>query len=137
MNAIKTTHNLDFEACLDPIQIFMPGLQRFKVGTVQGQFGLCKNEIFILSITNDEPGNGHLEDVFQWFEYSCKEHKKNFLILEIMNTKFYLHCIRKRGFIPLDTNGQNLIKVFDQGNYIKLKKHGNEILEPLTCVCKP
>lgn len=137
MNAITTQHNLDFEMCPDPLQIFMPGLLRFRIGTVKGQYGICKNELFILSITNDQPGNGHLEDVFQWFEFSCKEYDKNFMILEFQSHRFYLHCIRKRGFIPLDSFGQNAIKVFNEANYIRLKKEGSEVIEPLTNVCKP
>lgn len=117
-----TLHNLDFEVAeKEPFQLF-------RVGTCNGQWGSTRDSYFILSIINEVPGNGHLEDVFQWFETSCKRDKKNLLILEIMNERFYLHLISKRGFKPLDKKGENVIKIFNQKAYELLKQRGNEIL---------
>jgi hypothetical protein len=55
-----------------------------------------------MSVKNESPGNGHLEDLFQWFENSCKRDKKNFMILEFFNDRFKKHCIEKRGFVAIE-----------------------------------
>lgn len=123
MNAIQTSHNLDFESRewrpSEPVanayfrtHLNPNNIQQFRVGTVTGQwfyhpkYGLC-----ILSIVNDSPNNGHLEDVFQWFSYSAKRFKKPLLILELMTERFKKHCIEKRGFIPMPGT-DHLIKIF-------------------------
>lgn len=60
---------------------------------------------------NKEPGNGHLTDVFEWFEYSCKQDKKILLVREFFNDEFYKHCIEKRGFVQVP-NTKDLMKTF-------------------------
>jgi len=65
-----------------------------------------------MSVMNESSGNGHLEDVFEWFEHSCKRDKKALMILEFFNDRFKKHCIEKRGFIAIP--GRNdLIKIYD------------------------
>lgn len=131
-NEVITTHKLDFETA--------PGVYGphpvFRVGTCNGQYGSTKDSYYILSVINDEPGNGHLDDVFEWFEHSCKRHGKNLLVLECFNPGFYLHLISKRGFIPLDSQAENCIKIYNKKQYKKLLKNGNEIIQKgsLTCV---
>ncbi len=53
----------------------------------------------ILSIRNRCKHNGHLEDVFEWFEKSCRRDKKVFRVLEVWNKRFKRHLIEKRGFM--------------------------------------
>lgn len=97
MNAVITEHKLDFESAdwhRDP------KAKRFRVGTCEGIYYVTKNSLDILAITNNSPGNGHLNDVFEWFEYSCREYKLKFRILEVWNLRFKKYLIEKRGFTP-------------------------------------
>lgn len=132
-NEIKTTHNLNFEMAPS---IYGDMNAMFKVGTCEGLFGCTADSYYILAITNKFPGNGHLNDVFEWFEHSAKRDKKNLLVLECMNDLFYKHLLSKRGFVPLDAKGENCIKVFNRKQYRRLLKNGNEIIqkETLTCI---
>lgn len=129
-NACITKHNLDFESCEDYLGL------RFRVGTCTGLWGSEKDSYYILAVTNDKPNNGHLDDVFEWFEFSCKRDKKNMLVLQLFNANFYLHLVSKRGFIPLDTDGENVIKVFNKTRYNQLIKKGNSIIDVNTSKCK-
>lgn len=138
-NACQTTHNLDFEVAESPYNIFGDifgsGHKLFRVGTCNGQWGSTPDSYYILSVINEEKGNGHLTDVFEWFEFSCKRDNKNLLVLECINEDFYLHLLSKRGFIPLDDKGNNVIKVFNKKKYKQLKKKGNEIINAKTLQC--
>jgi len=136
MNAIQTKHNLDFEAAPSPYDVFGDNHQMFRVGTCEGQWGFTKDCLFILSVLNKEQGNGHLDDVFEWFEFSAKRQGMNLMVLECMNQRFYDHLIKKRGFQPLDAKQTNCIKVFNRRKFKQLIKNGNEIInkETLTCI---
>lgn len=104
----KTSHKLKFEVA--PWER-NPAFMLFKVGTCHGQWMSTELAYCIVSIMNEQPGNGHLEDVFEWFENSCKRDKKALMILEFFNDKFKDHCINKREFIQVP--GRNdLIKIF-------------------------
>jgi hypothetical protein len=70
----------------------------FRIGTCEGQWFAIEHSYCILSVLNNNPGNGHLDDVFEWFEFSCKRDKKALLVLEVMNDRFKQHLITKRGF---------------------------------------
>jgi hypothetical protein len=94
-NAITTEHKLDFMATVWHRD---PGIMVFKVGTCHGQYVFSDQGLEIISIINDKPGNGHLNDVFQWFEYAARVQKLNLLIRAFMNNRFKKHCIKKRGF---------------------------------------
>lgn len=110
-NVIITTHNLDFEA--KPFYIQIPGEPTnicFKVGTCHGLYIITKTAVEIIAITNEQKGNGHLNDVFEWFEYSCKTSKRNLRIVELMNKQFEKHLITKRGFQK--QGDVNVIKYF-------------------------
>lgn len=89
-----------------------PEWQDCKVGTVHGQWQVRGGHYVILGIMNMIPGNGHLDDFFEWFEYSAKRDKTSIIILEIWNRKFYDHLISKRGFFPVKQNDSILIKDF-------------------------
>ena len=108
MNAVITKHELDFESCQWPID---PNINLFRVGTVTGQWYFDDKGLNILSFLNDQPGNGHLEDVFQWFEYSAKTYKVPLIILECMNERFKEHLIAKRGFVKIPKT-DHVIKEF-------------------------
>ena len=100
----KSTHNLLFETA----PFYTPDAIRFRVGTCTGIYSYESTKYIIIGITNHEQGNGHLDDVFEWFENSCKRDKKNLMVAEIMNRRFRKHLIEKRGFTALDED--NVIK---------------------------
>lgn len=90
----KTTHDLPFEVAAWLTSNFM----RFRIGTCNGLWR-CTNEFYdILAIDNTKPGNGHFNDVFEWFEHSCQRDKKSLRILEVWNGRLKEHLITKRGF---------------------------------------
>ena len=98
---MKTKHGLDFEACPWESTLGVDdNYSRFRVGTCEGLWASTERTYDILAITNSQPGNGHFEDVLQWFENSCKRDGKALRILECWNKAFKMHLIRKRGFSP-------------------------------------
>lgn len=106
----KSSHNLIFESC--PWER-NPAMQCFRIGTCEGQwfYSDLANAYCILTVINNCPGNGHLNDVFEYFENSCKRDQKALMILELMNEHFKKHLIEKRSFIPMPGT-DHLIKVF-------------------------
>lgn len=109
MNHIETKHNLDFFSAPYPNLFEDETWIQYKVGTVTGLWNVDVDNYIILSFVNSEAGNGHLQDVFQWFENSCKRDNKNLVIKEIVNERFYNHLINKRGFVTTEEENQ-LIK---------------------------
>lgn len=102
----QTTHNLAFE--------YAPWERsddwfRFRIGTCHGLWRSTSFSCDILVVDNDEPGNGHLEDTFEWFENSCRRDGKLLRIMEIFNSRFKKHLMEKRGFTEI---GIHCIKQF-------------------------
>ena len=95
-NAIKTKHNLDFES-----RPWLGEIQEFQIGTCTGQWFPMGKSYCILSVVNSEMGNGHLDDVFEWFEYSCKRDGYSLKVLSVMNKRFEKHLKEKRGFVGI------------------------------------
>lgn len=56
----------------------------------------------ILAIVNDLPGNGHFEDVMDWFQSSCVCAQVPLIIRSVDNKKFLKHLIDKRGFVQIN-----------------------------------
>src|SRR5688500_4237623 len=98
-NQLQTTHRLDFEAapweCMGSMD---ENFTKFRIGTCEGLWASTDKTYDILAITNNVPGNGHFEDVLQWFEHSCRRDKKALRILEVWNKRLKMHLVRKRGF---------------------------------------
>lgn len=128
MNAIQTRHGLDFEACDDPFGsladlLVQAGLVHdddahagipwmlFRIGTCEGKWRATPDAYEILAVVNNEPGNGHFEDVLEWFEYACRRDGKSLRFVEFMNQRFRRHLIAKRGFLA---EGRNAVKQFRQ-----------------------
>jgi len=102
MNAVQTRHGLDFEqAPWEPLPGFpiAATFARFRIGTCEGLYSFG-DSLDILAITNSDPGNGHFEDVLEWFYFACKRDKKDFRFLEVWNKRLKNHLITKRGFKP-------------------------------------
>lgn len=108
----KTTHDLPFLSAHWNNPFNDQGWKVFKIGTCTGQWGVTKDSYDILTVINDEPGNGHFEDVLQWFEQSCRRDKKALRILEVWNKNLSKHLVEKRGFTY--QSNDNLIKRFKQ-----------------------
>lgn len=100
----KSTHNLLFEVAPH----FMPEFRNYRVGTCNGIYTWSDKAFIILAVVNDEKGNGHLDDVFEWFENSCRRDKRDLIVAELMNERFARYLITKRGFTIL--NKTDLIK---------------------------
>ena len=84
-NAIIRTHKLDFECAPWPLN---EAIAVFRVGTCEGQYLFMRKSICILSVVNSVPGNGHLDDVFDWFEFASKKQGHSLKVLAIMNERF-------------------------------------------------
>lgn len=109
----KSEHNLAFEvAPWVPLPGFPPAQQfmKFRVGACEGLWRSTPNSFDILAITNNKKGNGHFNDVLQWFEHSCRRDKKVLRILEVWNKKFKQHLINKKAF--KDIGNCNVEKLF-------------------------
>jgi hypothetical protein len=128
INHLQTNNCLDFEVIERPYPSFSDK-SLFRVGTCEGLWQCIEDCYVIIGIINNCPGNGHFDDVLEWFEFSCKRDNKNLLVVECLNNKFYLHLLAKRGFKPLDDKGNNCIKVFNKTAYKRLLKHGNKIIK--------
>jgi hypothetical protein len=118
MNHYISQHNLDFEiAPWD--NIFAKEIakathdttnwMRFRVGTCEGLWTSEDDSYTILAVTNNEPGNGHFDDVLGWFEFSCARDNKLLRIREVMNEFLAVHLVLKRGF--KHEQGDDYIKV--------------------------
>jgi hypothetical protein len=107
----ESQHKLNFEVAdctfnIDP----KIDWKMFRVGTCEGMWSSNDTSYDILAISNDVKGNGNLNDVFQWFEYSCRRDNRALRILEVWNADFKNHLINKLQFE--DIGGDNLIKYF-------------------------
>jgi hypothetical protein len=102
----ESTHKLDFEVA----PWIMGDFIQFRIGTCYGLWRPTGTSYDILAIDNHKKGNGHFEDVLEWFEQSCKRDGKDLRILEVWNGKFLKHLITKRGF--QHESKLNLIKKF-------------------------
>ena len=91
----KSTHSLDF---MGTPWHRDPTMMAFRVGTCHGLYYPTEKEYVILAIENNEPGNGHFEDVLEWFENSCRRDKKNLGFNQVMNKRLMAHLVTKRGF---------------------------------------
>lgn len=92
--------NLEFLQCDDTLT----GNPYFKVGTCHGQYMVDKGNYLIINIINEEKGNGHFDEVLEWFESSAKRDKVKLGVVELWNKRLKKHLIEKRGFQE-DENG--------------------------------
>lgn len=83
-------------------------MKYFRVGTCRGIYTWDNSMYAILSIVNEKEGNGHFNDVIEWFENSCKRDKKDFQFLHVWNEKLKNKLINKYGFENFET--EHLIK---------------------------
>lgn len=61
------------------------GWRHFRVGSCTGAYRATKQAYEILAITNNKPGNGHLEAALAWFYKSCRRDKRVLIVKEVMH----------------------------------------------------
>lgn len=103
----KSTHSLPFLMANWDVGLG-ENMFKFKIGTCEGLYQATKESYIIIAILNNKSGNGHLEDVFEWFENSCIRDGKTLKVVELLNKRFEKHLIEKRGF----KGNYNLEKTF-------------------------
>jgi hypothetical protein len=89
--------------------------KKFRIGSCEGLWGCSDKEYIILAVINNTPGNGHFQDVLDWFRQSCVRDKKNLKISEVWNKRLLNHLITKKRFTKLPL-GDNVIQSFKQMN---------------------
>jgi|SRR5882757_3099554 len=118
--SFTTTHNLSFEVAPYGISHALNAVwpdsddtifDAFRVGTCEGLWSATENTYDILAIINNSPGNGHLEDVFEWFEHSCQRDERDLRVLHC-HSRFWKYLIEKRGFWAI--NEEDVTKSFKQ-----------------------
>ena len=120
-----TTHKLDFEVAEHNINIDSNyNWMKFKVGTCYGLWSCSENSYNILAIKNSNKGNGHLLDVFEWFEFSCKRDKKTLIIMEVWNKRFKKYLIKKKGFKDCGLDVEKSYSAIKQREETKNITHG-------------
>lgn len=110
----KSTHNLHFMCAPHDFQIIDPGdvpWVKFKIGTCEGLWRAKNKNYEILAIKNHEPGNGHFQDMFDWFENSCKRDKHSLVVIQVDNKRLKKHLLEKRGFIEHEKEYNSVIKI--------------------------
>ena len=102
----ESTNKLPFEVG----GVFIDDWERFRIGTCEGLWRSTDNDYEVLAVVNREQGNGHFQDVFDWFTNSCKRDGKNLRFCEVWNTSLKKHLQSKRGFsVEEDTNDMILL----------------------------
>lgn len=108
MTGWKSTHALDFENA--PFRHDV-SCHCFRIGTCEGLWTVKEKSYVIIAVTNRIPGNGHFDDVFEWFERSCRRDGYSLVVAAIVNKRLFRHLIEKRGFV--DIGDDNVEKKFD------------------------
>jgi len=113
MSNIITTHSLPYEQrhC-EPWELNrFPDHSGFRIGTVDGIFRFIATDAIMVSVVNNsDPGNGHIEDFYEWFEYSAVLNGCDLIIAAVLNKRFLGHLLRKRGFTLLQGPGNTVVK---------------------------
>lgn len=121
MTEFKTIHDLPFEVAEWEMNAVMEEeWYRFRVGTCTGLWRSTDTSYEILAIENSKKGNGHFEDLLQWFYNSCLRDRKNLRIREVWNQRLKYHLVSKRGFRYLGPDDV-------EKQYKAIKKAGNPI----------
>jgi hypothetical protein len=112
----KTTNSQNFYSAPYSRPWNFDNYQQFKVGTMFGLWKWEKDKFVILAFMNDRPGNGHLEDVLDWFYCSAVCAQLPLVIRSVDNKRFLKHLIEKRGFVHINdgTDGPEVIKYLNK-----------------------
>lgn len=83
--------------------------RHYRVGTCTGLYRDRDKAYEILTITNESPGNKHVEAAFAHFFTSCKRDKRDFIVREVWNPGLAAKLV-KMGFTCI--NDDDYIKRF-------------------------
>lgn len=106
LSTFVSTHKLDFESTEGSNY---GDYKHFRVGTCHGLWDSCPTAYLILTVNNEQHGNGHFTDLLEWFEVSCKRDNRDLIIQKVWNKRLKRHLVNKRGFVP---KGANVVKRF-------------------------
>ena len=95
----QSTNSLEYKD--RPIELFGEIMREFKIGTVTGVYSHCDEYLRIINIENSSPGNGHFNDVFDWFFNSCITHGRGLMFVAVVNERLGDHLCNQRGFEKL------------------------------------
>ena len=73
-----------------------PEISRFVFGTCHGQF-IDRDSLDLLTVINEEPGNGHFVILIEVFEKIASETNRDFRVIEIWNDGLK-EWLRRRGY---------------------------------------
>lgn len=98
----KSSHKLKFRTAPHVIAGAPTGMEKFEIGTVHGLWVQSKMSIDIFACINDEPGNGHMDDVFEWFFEIARTGALAVRIVNVSSVTFRNQLIEKWKFAPTD-----------------------------------
>lgn len=97
MKKFKSQHNL--KVYVNPFTVagIDAGVLQFKIGTTHGIFKNFSLSVDVFTVINDNPGNGHMEDFFEFFEAHAKKTNRVFRMCEVSDQEFK-NALILRGF---------------------------------------
>lgn len=81
----------------------------FEVGSCKGVFFTDDKYFNILAIENKEPHNGDFEKAMKWFYIEANKSNLGVRFCELLNTRFKLHLITKKGFFEDKTEAEKQV----------------------------
>lgn len=84
-------------------------VRKFQVGSCSGLYVMGNREIKLIYVSNDKPGSGHMDDVFDWIQHSAQKENYNVRFVGVKLPAFRKHLIDDRGFMKKG-NGE-LLKI--------------------------
>lgn len=114
VNIAKERHPLDIAMAPWSVAAQMgDDIVAFEYGTLHGIFKAEHGTLGLISVENEEKGNGRFKEFMDWYEAIAYELGLRPAVLEIMNKSLYDHLVSKRGyhhyFAP-QSAGANLVK---------------------------
>jgi len=91
-NSPNTQARHEFLSGIDPLAAAVDdlmggksmGIMQFQTGTCHGQYRIC-DAVELITIINEEPGNGDFQKAMGWFESIAVNEHKDLRVVEIFN----------------------------------------------------
>lgn len=98
----KSPHKLKFKTAPHLIGGAPTGMEKFIVGTCHGLWVQHNLSVDMWAVINEKPGNGHMDDVIEWFFQIAKAGNVPIRVMDISNKTFYDELVEKWKFLPTD-----------------------------------